>query len=90
MQPNRRPRDRHRRHLAPHRAPHARRLPQHAAHPRPVAAVLGPLELPFSVVQQDDLGEHDARRACGTPTLLVDSRDLFGVPAPEPPCAAPS
>jgi len=39
-------------------------------------------------INVDDLSSQDFRTGYGTPTILVDDEDLFGVPKPEP--AAPT
>lgn len=44
----------------------------------------------YAVVDADTLPEPDARRGYGTPTVLFDSRDLFGMPEPTPPMPTPT
>ena len=44
----------------------------------------------YVVVDVDTLPESDTRRGYGTPTVLYDDRDLFGMPAPTPPIPAPT
>ncbi len=39
----------------------------------------------FRDTNQETLPEHDLRRGWPTPTVLVDGRDLFGMPAPTEP-----
>lgn len=38
--------------------------------------------LTFSDVNQEELAEFDIRRGYPTPTVLVNGRDLFGLPVP--------
>lgn len=44
----------------------------------------------YAVIDADALDEEDPRRAYGTPTVLVDDQDLFGVPAQQPARHAPT
>jgi hypothetical protein len=44
----------------------------------------------FAVIDADTLSESDARRGYGTPTVLFDNRDLFGMPEPAPPLPSPT
>ena len=46
--------------------------------------------LPYTVLDLDTLPPTDARVAYPTPTLLVDGRDLFGLPVPTPPFPEPT
>lgn len=39
----------------------------------------------FTDTNQEALPEHDLRRGWPTPTVLVNGRDLFGMPAPTAP-----
>jgi hypothetical protein len=50
------------------------------------------LDIPnnYAVIDADTLPEADARRGYGTPTVLFDSRDLFGMPEPTPPMPTPT
>ena len=55
-------------------------------------AAIEALDLPanYIVIDQGTLDTTDARRGYPTPTLLLDDRDLFGMPTPVKPFAAPS
>jgi hypothetical protein len=55
-------------------------------------AALTRLKLPkdYAVIDADTLAEGDVRRGYGTPTVLYDSRDLFGMPEPTPPVSSPT
>lgn len=44
----------------------------------------------YTVIDSDTLAESDVRRGYGTPTVLNDSRDLFGMPEPTPPVPSPT
>ena len=44
----------------------------------------------YAVVDVDTLPEADIRRGYGTPTVLYDNRDLFGMPVPTPPMPTPT
>lgn len=44
----------------------------------------------YAVIDADTLSESDARRGYGTPTVLYDNRDLFGMPEPMPPLPSPT
>lgn len=44
----------------------------------------------YEVINQSRLPAVDPRTGYATPTVLVDSRDLFGLPTPRMPFAAPS
>ena len=44
----------------------------------------------YEIVNQETLPVNDVRIGYATPTILYDNRDLFGLPTPEPPFAAPS
>lgn len=44
----------------------------------------------YAVVDVDTLPEADLRRGYGTPTVLHDDRDLFGMPVPTPPMPTPT
>jgi hypothetical protein len=44
---------------------------------------------PFTVVDIGALPDNDPRTGYATPTVLVDGRDLLGLPAPKPPYANP-
>jgi hypothetical protein len=44
----------------------------------------------YAFIDADTLGESDVRRGYGTPTVLHDNRDLFGMPEPTPPVPAPT
>lgn len=46
-----------------------------------VAAAIG-IDADVIYVDQEQLPEDDRRRGWPTPTILVDGRDLFGMPAP--------
>lgn len=51
---------------------------------RSLRAALADLGSPgFLDTDQSALPEHDPRRGWPTPTILVDGRDLFGMPAPD-------
>lgn len=43
----------------------------------------------YPVIDADTLSDGDARRGYGTPTVLRDNRDVFGLPEPTPPLPAP-
>jgi hypothetical protein len=44
----------------------------------------------YEVLDLDTLQPSDIRRGYPTPTLLVDDRDLFGLPEPQPPLPEPT
>jgi len=44
----------------------------------------------YSVIDADTLADSDVRRGYGTPTVLYDNRDLFGMPEPTPPIPSPT
>lgn len=44
----------------------------------------------YAVIDADTFAEGDVRRGYGTPTVLYDNRDLFGMPAPTPPIPSPT
>lgn len=44
----------------------------------------------YAVIDADTLSESDARRGYGTPKVLFDNRDLFGMPEPAPPLPSPT
>jgi hypothetical protein len=44
----------------------------------------------YAVIDADTLAESDARRGYGTPTVLYENRDLFGMPEPAPPMPTPT
>lgn len=44
----------------------------------------------YVVIDADTLAESDPRRGYGTPTVLYDNRDLFGMPEPAPPMPSPT
>lgn len=44
----------------------------------------------YVVVDADTLADRDARRGYGTPTILYDNRDVFGMPEPTPPLPSPT
>jgi hypothetical protein len=44
----------------------------------------------YAVIDADTLAESDARRGYGTPTVLYENRDLFGMPEPTPPMPTPT
>ncbi len=44
----------------------------------------------YIVIDADTLSDADARRGYGTPTVLYDDRDLFGMPEPTPPLPSPT
>jgi hypothetical protein len=44
----------------------------------------------YAVVDVDTLAESDVLRGYGTPTVLYDNRDLFGMPEPKPPMPSPT
>jgi hypothetical protein len=44
----------------------------------------------YEVADQDALPTNDIRRGYPTPTLLYRDRDVFGMPAPEPPLPDPT
>ncbi len=54
------------------------------ANTRAAVARLG-LEASVTYINQETLPEGDLRRGWPTPTVLVDGRDLFGMPAPTSP-----
>ncbi len=43
-----------------------------------------------AVIDTDTLADGDARRGYGTPTVLYNNRDLFGMPEPTPPIPSPT
>jgi hypothetical protein len=44
----------------------------------------------YAVIDADTLADSDVRRGYGTPTVLYDNRDLFGMPEPTPPVPSPT
>lgn len=44
----------------------------------------------YAVIDADTLADGDARRGYGTPTVLYNNRDLFGMPEPTPPIPSPT
>jgi hypothetical protein len=44
----------------------------------------------YAVIDADTLSESDVKRGYGTPTVLLDNRDLFGMPEPAPPLPSPT
>jgi ABC-type sugar transport system substrate-binding protein len=44
----------------------------------------------YAVIDADTLADRDVRRGYGTPTVLYDDRDLFGMPEPTPPIPSPT
>jgi hypothetical protein len=44
----------------------------------------------YAVIDADTLADGDIRRGYGTPTVLYDNRDLFGMPEPTPPVPSPT
>jgi hypothetical protein len=44
----------------------------------------------YAVIDADTLADGDVRRGYGTPTVLYDNRDLFGMPEPTPPIPSPT
>ena len=44
----------------------------------------------YTVLDQGSLSTNDPRNGYPTPTILVNDRDLFGMPEPSPPFPAPS
>jgi hypothetical protein len=44
----------------------------------------------YAVIDADTLADCDVRRGYGTPTVLYDNRDLFGIPEPTPPIPSPT
>lgn len=44
----------------------------------------------YTVTDADTLPNADARRGYGTPTVLYDNRDLFGIPEPARPLPSPT
>lgn len=44
----------------------------------------------YAVIDADTLADGDVRRGYGTPTVLYDNRDLFGMPEPKPPVSSPT
>jgi hypothetical protein len=44
----------------------------------------------YAVIDADTLADSDVRRGYGTPTMLYDNRDLFGMPEPTPPIPSPT
>jgi hypothetical protein len=53
---------------------------------------LARLDVPktYAVIDADTLADNDVRRGYGTPTVLYDHRDLFGMPEPPPPIPSPT
>ncbi len=47
-------------------------------------------EAHYSVLNQANLPATDPRTGYATPTILVNNRDLYGLPTPKMPFAAPS
>ena len=43
-----------------------------------------------AAIDADTLADSDVRRGCGTPTVLNNTRDLFGMPEPTPPIPSPT
>jgi hypothetical protein len=46
--------------------------------------------LKYEVLDLDTLPDTDARRGYPTPTLLYESRDVFGLPEPQPSLPEPT
>ena len=44
----------------------------------------------YAVIDADTLPDGDVRGGYGTPTVLYDNRDLFGIPEPTPPVPSPT
>jgi hypothetical protein len=44
----------------------------------------------YAVIDAETLADSDVRRGYGTPTVLYDNRDLFGMPEPTPPIPSPT
>lgn len=44
----------------------------------------------YAVLDVDTVPEDDVRRGYGTPTVLYDDRDVFGMPEPTPPMPSPT
>ena len=44
----------------------------------------------YPVIDQGTLGPNDPRHGYPTPTLLVNDRDMFGLPIPAPPLPEPT
>ncbi|MEZ5289802.1 MAG: hypothetical protein R2745_01830 [Vicinamibacterales bacterium] len=44
----------------------------------------------YAVIYTDTIADSDVRRGYGTPTVLHDNRDLFGMPEPTPPIPSPT
>lgn len=44
----------------------------------------------YAVMDADTFAESDPGRGYGTPTVLYDNRDLFGMPEPTPPLPSPT
>jgi hypothetical protein len=57
-----------------------------------LAAALRSLQWPadYRVIDLDDLPQSDPMRGYGTPTILYDGRDLFGLPEPTLPDGPPT
>jgi len=53
-----------------------------------LARLGGPMT--YAVIDADTLADSDVRRGYGTPTVLYDNRDLFGMPEPTPPIPSPT
>jgi hypothetical protein len=50
----------------------------------------GKLRAQLTLVHLEALPPEDPRRGHPTPTILMDGRDIFGLPAPRPPFPEPS
>ena len=46
--------------------------------------------LDYQFIDQETLGQKDPRRGYPTPTLLVNDKDMFGLPVPMPPVPEPT
>jgi len=54
------------------------------------AIATGKIAAEFTLVHQGTLPPEDPRTGYPTPTILLEGRDIFGLPAPQQPFPAPS
>lgn len=55
-----------------------------------VAIAEGKLSAEYTVIQQGTLSPDDSRTGYPTPTILLNGKDIFGLPVPQPPFPEPS
>lgn len=50
----------------------------------------GKIAASYNVIRQENLPPNDPRIGYPTPTILMNGRDIFGLPVPQPPFPEPS